>query len=239
MVNMLASRQQDPRLDDYIACLRIIDYLRKTYELGITFRPIERINGKVTLYCTADASDGLKKPDAGHTGATFSLGANVTPFHVICKRQATKSKSSTEAEIKAYNTCAAIISYFSKILKEVYLIDNDDPVIVEGDNMAAIQCVMGTHITPNLVHMENQYWYCRHMYQNRKIVYAWCPTKMLLADTLTKPLIPAKFVLFRKRLLGEPMLDQNNEEISLDRTVKFPNGHEQDIKISVKEAKLH
>ena len=239
MVNMLASRQQDPRLDDYIACLRIIDYLRKTYELGITFRPIERINGKITLYCTADASYGLKKPDAGHTGATFSLGANGTPFHVICKRQATKSKSSTEAEIKAYNTCAAIISYFSKILKEVYLIDNDDPVIVEGDNMAAIQCVMGTHITPNLVHMENQYWYCRHMYQNRKIVYAWCPTKMLLADTLTKPLIPAKFVIFRKRLLGEPMLDQNNEEISLDRTVKFPNGHEQDIKISVKEAKLH
>jgi hypothetical protein len=35
------------------------------------------------------------------------------------------------------------------------------------------------------------------------------------------------------------MLDQNNEEISLDRTVKFPNGHEQDIKIRVEEAKLH
>ena len=29
LVNMLASRQQDPRMDDYIACLRIIDYLRE------------------------------------------------------------------------------------------------------------------------------------------------------------------------------------------------------------------
>ena len=116
-VNMLASRQQDPRLDDYIACLRIIHYLRRTSTLGITFRPVERINGKIKLYCTADASFGLRRADVGHTGVTFSLGANGTPFYVISKKQATRSRSSTEAEIKAYNTCAAHITYFNKILE--------------------------------------------------------------------------------------------------------------------------
>ena len=75
-VNMLASRQQDPRLDDYIACLRIIHYLRRTSTLGITFsllnESMER-SSCIALRCFI----WLEAADVGHTGVTFSLGPMV------------------------------------------------------------------------------------------------------------------------------------------------------------------
>ena len=142
---------------------------------------------------------------------------------MISKKQATRSRSSTEAEIKAYNTCAATISYINNILQNVFLLDVDEPVIMEGDNKGAIACVTGPSVTQNLLHVENQYWYPRHMYADKKMVVVWCNTDQLLADALTKPLPPDKFLKFRKRLLGE------DDQEDLVRTLIFPNNHEQTL----------
>ena len=61
------------------------------------------------------------------------------------------------------------------------------------------------------------------MYADKKMVVVWCNTDQLLADALTKPLPPDKFLKFRKRLLGE------DDQEDLVRTLIFPNNHEQTL----------
>ena len=222
MVTILATRQNDPRSDDYAKLVRIAWYLKKTADLGITFYPIDRINGKIQLYATADGSYDGTKGGGGRSGMTFSLGPNGTPFCCISRRQKTISLSSTEAEIKAWNHCAAIISYLINVLNTLGY--KQGPVIVETDNQAAGYAVANSCITTNLLHLEPKFWYCRMLYQQRKVIFCYMGTNKLLADPLSKPLLDkVKFDRFRRRLLGEP----NRED--LDREIILPNKEVQKI----------
>ena len=56
-----------------------------------------------------------------------------------------------------------VFTYFNKILEGVFLLDVNEPVVMEGDNKGALSCVTGASVTQNLLHVENQYWYPRHM----------------------------------------------------------------------------
>ena len=74
-------------------------------------------------------------------------------------------------------------------------------------------------ITSNLRHMKPRHWYCRLLYQQRKVIFAWVTTNELLAYALTKPVGPKDFKRYRTRLLGgENMMDRRRKLI-------LPNDH--------------
>ena len=232
MASMLSTRNQDPRLDDWIRAVRVVWYLRNTADLGATFKPIERINGKINLYATADGSYALRRDGEGVTGVTVSLGPNGTPFSTICKKQSTASRSSTEAEVKAWNVAAAHLSYLKKVMR-VVLGYEIDPIIVETDNMGANINATAVAICKNLRHMDAKIFYCRQMYQQREVVFCWTHTSGLLADMFTKPLEPKHFFEFRARLLGEDC--SGLEDSLINRNITFPNNHVQSIYGNIEE----
>ena len=220
MVTILSSKQLDPRQDDYEKLVRICWYLRKTSHLGLIFHPIERINGRIQLYGSADGSYENKNGGRGRTGITLSLGPNGTPFMCVSKRQNTRSRSSTEAEIKAWNHCAAITSYLINVLNVLGY--EQDPVIIETDNKAASHATINPNITQGLAHLEPIFWYCRSLYQNRKVLFCYTHTDKLLADPLTKAILnKKKFDEFRIRLLGLSDNPHKNRQIILPNNDKI------------------
>ena len=62
--------------------------------------------------------------------------------------------------------------------------------IIEVDNKPAMLAIRSACITSNLRHMKPRHWYCRLLYQQRKVIFAWVTTNELLADALTKPVGP-------------------------------------------------
>ena len=145
---------------------------------------------------------------------------NCAPILVISKKQPTNSGSSTESEMKGYNYCGCAIEWIRNIMQYVYLQELETSII-EVDNKPSILAIRSACITGNLRHIHPQNWYCRLLYQQRKVIFAWVSTNELLADALTKPVGPKDFKRYRTRLLGdENMMDQvrklvlpNNEVI--------------------------
>ena len=219
VLGILASRQNCPSEEDWIQALRIAWYLRKTAKLGVRLTRPEIRNGKLQVWGSADASykNGIGK---SRIGITVALGMNCAPILVISKKQPTNSGSSTESEMKGYNYCSCAIEWIRNVMQYVYLQELETSII-EVDNKPSILAIRSACITSNLRHMHPQNWYCRLLYQQRKVIFAWVSTNELLADALTKPVGPKDFKRYRTRLLGdENMMDQvrklvlpNNEVI--------------------------
>ena len=97
-------------------------------------------------------------------------------------------------------------------------------MLVETDNKAASHATTNPNITEGLGHLEPKFWYCRVLYQQRKILFCYMHTDKLLADPLSKVIQDtSKFEKFKKRLPGDPDRTDQNREIVL------PKGDKQDI----------
>ena len=212
VLGILASRQNCPAEEDWVQALRIAWYLRKSSSLGMKITRPEIKDGKILVCGSADASykNGIGK---SRIGITVGLGMNSAPILVISKKQPTNSGSSTEAEMKGYNYACCIVEWIRNIMEYVYL-QELDPSVIEVDNKPAMLAIRSACITSNLRHMKPKYWYCKLLYQERKVIFAWVTTNELLADALTKPVGPKDFMRYRTRLLGgENMMDQRRKLI--------------------------
>ena len=218
VLGMLASQQNCPVESDWIQALRLAWYLRNTSKIGLRLTRPDIVNGKLVVVGSADASfqNGTGK---SRIGITVSLGMNCAPILVISKKQPTCSGSSTEAEMKGYNYGGCVIEWIRNVMMFVYRQELDSS-IVEVDNKPSTLAIKSACITTNLKHMHPGDWYCRLLYQERKVIFAWVSTKELLADALTKPVGPKDFRRYRSRLLG----DENMPDMT--RKLILPNGKE-------------
>merc|ERR1711968_97847 len=218
VLGMLASQQNCPVESDWIQALRLAWYLRNTSKVGLRLTRPDIVNGKLVIAGSADASfkNGTGK---SRIGITVSLGMNCAPILVISKKQPTCSGSSTESEMKGYNYGGCVIEWIRNVMMFVYRQELDSS-IVEVDNKPSTLAIKSACITTNLKHMHPGDWYCRLLYQERKVIFAWVSTKELLADALTKPVGPKDFRRYRSRLLGDENMPDTKRKLIL------PNGKE-------------
>jgi hypothetical protein len=173
------------------AVKRILRYLKGTAAASIVYdgtKPLELIG-------YSDASFACD-PDDGKSisGYTFMLVGG--PIAWKSKKQSSVAGSTTEAEYIALSAAVSEAIWLKNLLQEL---TNKQllPVTIHEDNQACIRLSNDPmHIT-RVKHVQVKYHFIRDKIKSDEIILKYCPTKEMLADLMTKPLVGAQFEKLR------------------------------------------
>jgi hypothetical protein len=207
-VNTLAQFQRGPpRECHYHASIRILRYLQKTLDLGLYYRKSD--DGTIFMF-ESDAVDATDPPKLalplpegalpeGWADASFgreydSKSRSAYVFMVFgclvswfSKKQPTTALSSTEAELIALVESIKEAMWLRTFLTEVG-VSFKEPTIVHQDNQSAIAIALNPIHHGRVKHVDVKTNYIRENIDNSTVKLVYCPTEMMIADILTKPL---------------------------------------------------
>ena len=193
----LSSRVTKATTEDAKKLRRVLRYLNGTVDMGITLRP--DTDGALRIHTYADASYGVHGDCKSHTGIMISLGGGP----VLCKsvKQKIVTKSSTEAELVALSDATSLASYQLNFMESLGF--NFEPVIMHQDNQSTINLANnGISNSDRTKHIKIRYFFIKQFIDSGEFVIEYCPTEVMLADLLTKPIQGRKFIELRNKLLG-------------------------------------
>ena len=154
-----------------------------------------------------DASYGGEKPAAG-----FAVLINGTPVSYSAYRLATTPLSSAEAEYMA--AVRAVVSTIGIRETVTFIMDTEDDVktpitffqdadvtLTLCDNMATVQIADKNASSKRMKHIVTKLAFPREQVQAKKTILHHIPTKGMVADIFTKPLLADSFHHLRKYLV--------------------------------------
>lgn len=194
-IAFLTTRTKCPTDDDAAKLNRVLRYLNATKEYGMVLQADKDI--QVLVY--ADASYGVHADGKSHSGVNITLGRGAV--FVRSAKQKIVSKSSTEAELIGLTD-----SLSQAIWTREFLIGQGytmGPATVFQDNMSTIALAeKGRSTSDRTRHIHIRYFFVKDRVDSGEIHIEYKPTKLMLADLLTKPLQGDLFRAMRKELLN-------------------------------------
>jgi len=193
----LSSRVTKATTEDLKKLRRVLRYLKGCYDLGMNLGPDE--DGVLRVHMFADSSFGVHPDAKSHTGIFLSLGLGP----ILCKsvKQRIVTKSSTEAELVALSD-ATSLAMFQMLFMQSLGFDLK-PVLMHQDNMSTISMAKNGYSTSDRTkHIKIRYFFIKQFLDSGEFEIEHCPTDLMLADLLTKPLQGQKFLGLRDKLLG-------------------------------------
>ena len=196
-VIFLTSRVQKATRQDAYKLKRVMRYLNSTRKLGINLGADE--DGCLRVLCFADASYGVHPDGKSHSGIHISLGTG--PVLVKCIKQKIVVKSSTEAELVTLSDATSLAAWQLMFLESLGL--TFVPARMYQDNMSTMRLAAnGRSQSDRTKHIKLRYFFVKQYLDSGEFELIHCPTDLMVADILTKPLQGAKFEKLRGLLLG-------------------------------------
>lgn len=183
---------KSPTQADWEAVKKLVRYLKKTRNKKLMFTS----NDKLTLSAYTDADWAGCKTDCKSTsGFICLLGDSIISWS--SKKQLTVSLSSTEAEYIAAAHCCQEILWISQLLEDC-CITIDKPIKLYEDNQSCIKMSSNEKFSARSKHINIKYHFLKDLINEKFIEMVYCPTDLMLADLLTKPLPKLKVENFCK-----------------------------------------
>jgi len=217
-VGVLARHGMAPGKAHVRAAKRVVMYLYNARKLGITYRrpdaseqrhvpviyegakhPLDNGLNRLQTFADSDyAGDETRKSTYG----TVIL-MNGGPIAWSSTMGKTIAMSTCEAEIHAAVVAVKDAIHIKKMLQDLELYPDDQPLEIAEDNSAAIaQANSGIKYIRNAKHYEIRLRFLQQKVVEKDVVFKYCPTEHQIADFFTKPLDAAKFIWFRKSLMS-------------------------------------
>ena len=195
-VSFLSTRVSKPTEEDWSKLNRIFMYLNYKKDLCVKYVGGHEIVPAV--FC--DASFGGETDYKSRTGIiAISAGSVISN---VSRKQKMVTKSSAEAELVAMNDGCSVAVCFRNLLME--LIDYDGEILLFEDNKSAmILADKGRSMNFRTKHINIQYYFIKQYVDWKMINIEYCPTDLMLADGMTKPLTGKRFVTFITELLWD------------------------------------
>ncbi|PKU84159.1 Retrovirus-related Pol polyprotein from transposon TNT 1-94 [Dendrobium catenatum] len=177
----------------YQSLKRLLRYIKGTQHYGIPF-----IEGDLTLQTFVDADWAADQTDRKSvTGFCSFLGPNLLSWQV--KKQATVSKSSTEAEYRALSSATSDVIWLRRLLAEFH--ENQlQPTVIHCDNTSALALAKNPVFHARTKHIEIYYHFISEHVKSNAITLHHINSADQPADILTKALSPARFCALRTKL---------------------------------------
>jgi histone deacetylase 1/2 len=193
----LTSRVTKATKEDDTKLRRILRYLKGTAELGIILGADD--TGNLRLFTYADASYGVHPDGKSHGGVYVSLGRG--PIKVKTAVQKLNVISSTEAEIVTLTSGSSTTAFMTNFLDSLGI--KLEPAVIYQDNLSTMALAFnGRSNSDRTRHIKLRYFFIKQYLDSGEFVLLHCPTDLMIADILTKPLQGANFLRLRDLLLG-------------------------------------
>jgi hypothetical protein len=212
--NFLCGRAEKYTPEDLEKLQRVLRYLKGCPNDGITLRGEQDLT--ITAY--ADASFGTHAEDClkSHSGLVVKVGSS----SIVMKtnKQKLVTKSSCEAELVSASDAIPMVCYIRDWLKEKGLIAPEVKLL--QDNMSTISLITNEvqgSMRPR--HIGIRYFFIRDRVKSGEISVEYCPTRLMIADLLTKSLEGILFQELKTKILGmnAPELKGSVGEVAAER----------------------
>ena len=168
------------------AALRVLSYLKGTKE-----RCLHLGGGIPDIAGFSDLDWGSDHDDRKSTSAyVFHLGLGAVSWKL--KKQMSVALSSVESEYMAMCQAVKEAVWLSGLLEDLG-IELQSPLIIYGDNQGALALAQNPDTHPCSKHVDIQYHFTRDLVCAGRIAVKYIPTKLMIANALTKPLPQPQF----------------------------------------------
>ncbi|XP_031282916.1 secreted RxLR effector protein 161-like [Pistacia vera] len=193
-VNRLSQFLQAPTELQWQACKRVLRYVKGTLHYGLQFKLASSLN----IECYADADWGSNVEDRRSTsGYCVYLGPNLIQWS--SRKQKVVALSSTEAEYRALAQTATEVAWLQSMFTELSLQVSSKPVIW-CDNTSAGALASNPVFHARTKHIEIDAHYIREQVLAKNLTVQYVPSKLQIADILTKALSAVQFSELRQKL---------------------------------------
>jgi histone deacetylase 1/2 len=193
-VNRVCQYLHTPRDTHWAAVKRILRYVQSTLSFGLHIRP--NPSGVLSAYSDADWA-GSPDDRRSTGGYAVFFGSNLIAWSA--RKQATVSRSSTEAEYKAVANATAELIWVQSLLRELRVSQSQSPVLW-CDNIGATYLSANPVFHARTKHIEVDYHFVRERVARRQLRIKFISSKDQLADIFTKPLPLPQFEACRRNL---------------------------------------
>jgi hypothetical protein len=177
----LATKSADPKQKDYHKLMKILAYAMATRLKHLLFSS----NSDLTLQIYADAAHMLHKDSKGHGGILATLGS--APIVSKSFKLKLVTRSSTESELLVLDEAITYSLWLTSLLREL-MPSHKTPVKIFQDNKSTMALVLSGGSFNRSKHIINKYAFVKQHLDLGDIILEYCPTEIMLADMLTKPL---------------------------------------------------
>jgi hypothetical protein len=193
-VNKVCQFMANPTEDHWSVVKRILRYLNHTIHHCIFLHKDTNFN--IQAFSDADWASCL---DDRHstTGYCLYLGRNLISW--TSRKQRTVSRSSTESEYRAIAQASTEIIWLCSLLSELGLVSST-PALLWCDNIGATYLTANPLFHARTKHIEIDVHFVRDLVASNALSIRFISSKDQLADTFTKPLPTAKFILLLDNL---------------------------------------
>ena len=182
----------------WIACKRILRYLKGTQDTGLIFRGNNSKEFTIEAYSDADwAGDTTDRKST--TGFVIMINDSVVSW--LSKKQSTIALSTAEAEYMAISSTTQELMWIRQLLDEL-MMPLKYPIRLLSDNRAAISISTNDVNHSRTKHIDIRHHYIRDIIKKEYVEIGWIPTDKQLADMLTKPLNKKQFTMFKGKLMN-------------------------------------
>lgn len=204
-VGTLSQHLDWPGYQHWNAACHVLRYLRGTHDLGIVYSgegsrqdTVSRLKSQdcPQSHCDADWA-GDKDTRRSTTGYVFSLAGGAISWK--SRLQPTVALSSTEAEYRAITEAGQELVWLRNMMGKFGL-DDENPTVLHSDNLGAIHLTSKSVFHGRTKHVEIHYHWIREIVKAGKLEIQHCPSELMIADLLTKPLGKPQFMKLRKML---------------------------------------
>jgi hypothetical protein len=193
-VNKVCQFLQRPTIPHWTAVKRILRYLKHTLFHGLFLRR----QSATQLHAFSDADWAGCPDDRRSTGGyCIFLGHNLISWS--SRKQATVSRSSTEAEYRSLANATAELQWLQSLLKELGVFLHSPPTLW-CDNLGATYLTANPLFHARTKHIEIDFHFVRDKVASKNIVVRFISTKDQKADIFTKPLVSTRFTTLRANL---------------------------------------
>ena len=196
-VAVLSTRVKAPTETDWKKLTRMMEYLKATSKMTLKLRA----DNLQVVKWYVDASFAVHPDYRSHTGAVMTLGEG--SIIAMSKKQKLNTRSSTEAELVGADDAVTMILWTGLFMEQQgYPLDKN---ILFQDNKSAILLESnGKRSAGKRSRALNvRYFFLTDQVEKGNLSIEYCPTDVMWADFMTKPLQGEKFRKFCDEILGQ------------------------------------
>jgi len=187
------------------AVKRILKYLRGTTDFALCYSSVPTGNQVLVAYTDADYAGDLNDRKS-RSGSLLFL--NNGPVLWLSRKQPCTASSTTESEYIAASLTSKEIVWARRLLHDLGF-PQSKPTSLFSDNQSAIRLVQNPEFHKRTKHIDVVYHLIREIQNRGEITIFYVPTRLQLADILTKALTPDVFHKLRAALnLGSKVPSQ-------------------------------